>query len=480
MNESFFENLESTCREKQSLLCIGLDPRFEQADPERSAQLALKRNREVIEQTLPYAACYKPNIAFYEAYGPPGLEALRATLDLIPEGMPVILDAKRNDIGQTASAYARAVFRNYAVDAVTLNPYLGRESMQPFLAYPGKGLFLLCRTSNPESGDLQSLEVRPRQLGGGGAGAGGECRPLYLEIAREVCGWSTDIGLVIGATDPQALARVREELPEPWILCPGIGAQGGSLEAAIRAGLRSDGAGLLLVVGRSIYQDENPGERARQFRERIRGAVAVPGKRHRTRDLKREIRRVALLDKIIDQGCLKFGSFRLKSGKLSPYYLDLRQIISSPVLLSGVAEAYEQLMRPLTFDRIAAIPVAAVPLAAAASLRLGKPFIYPRITAKDHGTGNAIEGCFQAGERVVLLDDVISSAQSKLEAIAVLEAAGLEVTDLVVLVDRESGGREEIERRGIGFRAFAGISELLDLARSRGLRPERRTEEVVA
>jgi uridine monophosphate synthetase len=466
MKASFFENLESSCRDKQSLLCIGLDPRFEHEDPEKAARLALRRNREVIEQTLPFAACYKPNIAFYEAYGPPGLEALRATLDLIPEGVPVILDAKRNDIGQTASAYARAIFQHYAVDSVTLNPYLGRESIQPFLAYPGKGLFLLCRTSNPGSGDLQSLEVRPRHSEETAGGAG--C-PLYL-----------DVGLVIGATDPEALARVRGELPDPWILCPGIGAQGGSMEAAIRAGLRADGSGLLLVVGRSIYQDENPGRIARQFRETINREAADSRNRHRARVLKREIRRVALLQKIIDQGCLQFGSFRLKSGKISPHYLDLRRIISSPSLLAGVAEAYQQLLRPLDFDRIAAIPVAAIPLAAAVSLRLGKPFIYPRITAKDHGTGNSIEGFFEAGERVVLLDDVISSARSKLEAVAILESAGLEVTDLAVLVDRESGGREEIERRGIRFHAFAGISELLELARSRGLCSEQKTEGVVA
>jgi uridine monophosphate synthetase len=475
MNRSFFKHLESTCREKQSLLCIGLDPRFEHTNPKSAARLALKRNREVIEQTLPYAACYKPNIAFYEAYGPAGLEALRATLHLIPEGTPVILDAKRNDIGQTASAYARAIFEHYAVDSVTLNPYLGRESIQPFLAYEGKGLFLLCRTSNPESGDLQSLEVKQRHIGG--AGGRTSC-PLYLEIAREVCSWSPDIGLVIGATDPEALETVRDQLPGAWILCPGIGAQGGSMEAAIRAGLREDGLGLLLVVGRSIYQDADPGQQARQFCERINREAAASRNHHQTRSLKREIRRIALLEQIIEQGCLKFGSFRLKSGKISPHYLDLRRIISSPGLLAGVAEAYELLLRPLTFDRIAAIPVAAVPLAAAASLRLGKPFIYPRITAKDHGTGNSIEGFFAPGERVVLLDDVISSAQSKLEAIAILEAAGLEVTDLVVLVDRESGGREEIERRGIRFHAFAGISELLELARSRGLAAERLNEEV--
>jgi uridine monophosphate synthetase len=466
LKQSFFAKLESVCRNKQSLLCVGLDPRFECTDPKEAAQRMLQHNREIIKQTLPYAACYKPNIAFYERYGLDGLSALRKTLELIPKDTPVILDAKRNDIGQTASAYAQALFDYYGVDSATLNPFLGRESIRPFLEHKGKGLFLLCRTSNPESGDLQGLEVYRKNPGGGSSHT--TC-PLYLEIAREVCSWSPDVGLVIGATDPTALEIVREELPGVWVLCPGIGAQGGSLEAAVRAGLRDDGLGLLLVVGRSIYQDPNPGQKARLFRDRINREAAGSRNRRGTRSLQKEIRRVALLEEIIEQGCLRFGSFRLKSGAISPHYLDLRQIISSPGLLSKVGEAYEELLRPLVFDRIAAIPVAAVPLAAAASLRLGKPFIYPRLTTKGHGTGNAIEGFFEEGDRIVLLDDVISSARSKLEAIGILAAAGVEVTDLVVLVDRESGGREEIEQRGIRFHAYARISELLELARSRGL-----------
>ena len=209
MRESFFTRLERRCREAGSLLCVGLDPRPDGPGGLRTAREALERNRRVIEATTPFAACYKPNIAFYEAYGFPGLEALRQTLAAIPEEIPVVLDAKRNDIGQTATAYARALFDGWGVEAVTLNPYLGRESLAPFLSYPGRGLFLLCRTSNPESGDLQGLLL-----------AGG--RPLYLEVAREVLSWSSEpdrIALVVGATDTGALARVRSEQPQAWILC---------------------------------------------------------------------------------------------------------------------------------------------------------------------------------------------------------------------------------------------------------------------
>jgi uridine monophosphate synthetase len=148
---------------------------------------------------------------------------------------------------------------------------------------------------------------------------------------------------------------------------------------------------------------------------------------------------------------------------VSPHYLDLRRVISSPELLDAVASAYARMLAPLSFDRIAAIPVAAVPIAAVVALKLGAPLLYPRLVDKGHGSGNRIEGDFRPGERVVLLDDVISSAQSKLEAIEVLEADGLEVADLVVLVDRESGGREEVER----FKALARISELLAVSHTR-------------
>src|SRR5215204_1336972 len=163
-NTDFFSKLQAAVDRNNSLLCVGLDPnpaqippafRVEQSDP---IQAMLAWNRAIIEATAPYTAVYKPNIAFYEALGFAGAKLLRSTLDAIPDDIPVLLDAKRGDMGNTATAYAQATFEQWQVDAVTLNPYLGRDSVEPFLAYPGKGLFLVCHTSNPGSTDFQEFE----------------------------------------------------------------------------------------------------------------------------------------------------------------------------------------------------------------------------------------------------------------------------------------------------------------------------------
>jgi len=180
-----------------------------------------------------------------------------------------------------------------------------------------------------------------------------------------------------------------------------------------------------------------------------------------------ELARALLLRRLIEHGCLQFGQFTLKSGAISPYYLDLRRIISSPELLAMVADAYVSLLRTIEFDRIAAVPLAALPIAAAVSLKMQVPFVYPRLVVKEHGTGNNIEGAFKPTDRIVLLDDVISTAGSKLQAIGMLEREGLKIADVVVLVDRESGGREELENRGYRLHSYARISELLRLAETR-------------
>jgi uridine monophosphate synthetase len=483
VKEGFFARLERSCREKGSLLCVGLDPRLGEEERRDPAAAIEAQNRRLIEATLPYACCYKPNIAFYEAFGPDGLSALKRTLECIPRDTPVILDAKRGDIGATAEAYAEALFGYYEADAATVSPYLGGEAVQPLLAREGKGVFVLCRTTNPRAEALQQLRVSC-------PGAERPEEPLYLRVAREARSWGQEVGLVVGATDLEALEAVRQALPSAWLLCPGVGPQGGSLEQAVQAGLRADGLGLLVAASRAIAEAPNPGELAREYRDRIRraGAAAATGRKPGTTsgaasagkpggallELGGELERLRLMESLLEHGCLQFGQFRLKSGQISPYYMDLRRIISSPSLLARVADAYASLLQHIDFQRIAAIPLAALPIAAAVSLRLDVPFVYPRMVIKEHGTGNSIEGAFRPDDRVVLLDDVISTARSKLEAIEVLAREGLKITDLVVLVDRESGGKEEIEGHGVRCHAYARISELLELAKARA--PQERAD----
>jgi orotidine 5'-phosphate decarboxylase subfamily 2 len=258
----FFESLEASCRRKDSLLCVGLDP-VPAGDAERPGTAILDMNERIIEATKEYAAAYKPNIAFYEAFGADGYLALEKTIALIPDDIPVIIDAKRCDIGNTAQAYAKSLFDHFEADAVTLSPYMGRDAADPFLTYPGKGLFLLARTSNPSAKAIQDLVV----------GEGME--PLYLAVAKECVSWSDRIGLVAAGNDYPALSLLRRHLPETWFLVPGIGAQGGEAEKAVKAGIRADGLGLLAVVVRAICEAPDPAKAARECRDAMRRAVAA-------------------------------------------------------------------------------------------------------------------------------------------------------------------------------------------------------------
>lgn len=256
---TFFEKLADRIRETNSLLCIGLDPHKPELD-EDSAEGAYRFCSKMIKETVGVAAAYKPNVAFFEAYGSAGCSVLERVLELIPKDIPIILDAKRGDIGSTAEAYARGVFETLRCDAVTANPYMGGDSLQPFLKNPTKGVFVLCKTSNPGSNELQTAEIA--------AGV-----PLYLHVAKLCCeNWAQEhgnAGLVVGATDVEALRRVRMALPDVWFLSPGIGAQGGDLANALSAGLRKDGLGMLLPVSRGISKADNPSAMAEKLRNDI-------------------------------------------------------------------------------------------------------------------------------------------------------------------------------------------------------------------
>ncbi|MCR4406410.1 MAG: orotidine-5'-phosphate decarboxylase [Anaerolineae bacterium] len=447
----FYEKLNATIERNDSLLCVGLDPRPEQIP----AGSVLDFNRRIIDATHDLVCAYKPNLAFYEALGPPGLEVLQCTIACVPAGIPVILDAKRGDIGSTAEAYARASFETWGADAVTVNPYMGRDAVEPFAAYTDRGVFLLCHTSNPGAHDLQTLPVR------------GD--PLYLAVARRAMEWNThgNIGLVMGATFPDALRAVREIAPRMWILLPGIGAQGGDLEAALAAGLDADGHGVIVNVSRGVIFATDPRAAAMAWRERInRARAAAPTSIPGTANLPPFLPRLSL--DLFDIGCVRFGDFTLASGRHSPIYLDLRLLASHPRVLSEVARAYAHLLRDIPYQRIAAIPYAALPIGTAVALDLEKPLVYPRKEVKSYGTGRAIEGEFVPGERAVVLDDLITTGGSKIKAITPLEEAGLQVQDIVVLIDREQGGREELAAHGYRLHAAFTLREMLNTLRVAG------------
>ncbi|HEX5498702.1 MAG TPA: orotidine-5'-phosphate decarboxylase, partial [Thermomicrobiales bacterium] len=240
----FGERLAAAMVANDSLVCVGLDPdlaRFPAplANEPDVARAIVAFNRAIVEATADLVCAYKPNLGFYVAYGLPGLAALAETRRLIPAGIPVILDAKIGDIPGTTAAYARGIFDVWGFDAVTANPYLGADSLAPLLAADGRGVFILSRTSNPGGADLQALAV------GGGASA-----PLYQRVADLVQLWAAtataDTGLVVGATWPTELRAVRQRCPNLPILLPGVGTQGGDLEAAVRAGVDCDRRGLLV------------------------------------------------------------------------------------------------------------------------------------------------------------------------------------------------------------------------------------------
>jgi orotidine-5'-phosphate decarboxylase len=248
----FFQKLGRAVARNDSLLCVGLDPDAERLPlglpaGRAGADGVAAFQRAIIEATADLVCAYKPNLAFYEALGEPGLQALHDTLAAVPPDVPVIGDAKRGDVAHTASAYARAMFDHWGFDAVTVSPYLGADSLEPFLEREDRGVFLVCRTSNPGARDLQDLPVLP-------GGVGGQARPLFEVVAERAKEWNTrgNLGLVVGATYPEELGRLREMCPEMTFLVPGIGAQGGDLEACLRRGLDADGGGLVINVSRQV------------------------------------------------------------------------------------------------------------------------------------------------------------------------------------------------------------------------------------
>jgi orotidine-5'-phosphate decarboxylase len=267
----FIEKLLAASQRNRSLLCVGLDP-----DPSQMPDIPLLDfTRSIIDATRDMICAYKPNFAFFEAMGLQGIEALIETIKYIPDNIPVIGDAKRGDIGNTARAYAKAVYDVFGCDAVTVNPYLGYDSVEPFLQHKDKSVFLLCRTSNKGAKDFQDI-------------ADSTGKPVYEIVATKAREWDREnnIGLVVGATYPEELKTIRELCPDMPLLIPGVGSQGGDLELAIKYGIDPRGQKAIINVSRQIIYASHgndfattAGEKTKQLRDNINEILSRTGKK---------------------------------------------------------------------------------------------------------------------------------------------------------------------------------------------------------
>ncbi len=462
---NFSEKLNAAIAHNQSLLFVGLDP-----NPEMMPSCFCKRggNGSIIDdlwnwlqaqiaETSDLVCAYKPTFGFYKALGAPGLELLQETLKAIPAHIPIILDAKHGDLN-TSTVFARTVFEEWQVDATTLSPYSGQDHIAPFLIYPGKAVFILCCTSNQGAIALQQYPTAEF--------------PLYLQVVKETKNWATpeQLGLEVGTTDADVLSRIRTIAPERIILARSIWAEGGSnLSQILTAGLNANGEGLLIPVPLEMLISEHPSEPIQSLREEINQVRSKVIREGSTCDL--WMPDVCLLNQhpyqdlilqLYDIGCILFGNFVQASGATFPYYIDLRKIISNPQVFHQVLNAYADILKDLSFDRIAGIPYGSLPTATGLSLRLNHPMIFPRKEVKAHGTRRVVEGNFHPGETIVVVDDILISGKSVMEGAAKLKSVGLKVDDIVVFMDNEKGVKDRLRENGYQAHSVLTISEITE------------------
>lgn len=485
----FFVQLTDAIADRQSLLVTGLDP-----NPEMLQSWANRRGlagrsflsqarhwiKAVIEATAPHVCAYKPSLGFYQALGPVGLELLLEVRDLVPRDLPLIVDTKHGDLN-SSSALAHYLFKELGADAVTLSPLAGQDIAAPFLLYPGKAVVMTCHSSNQAA---RVIQHHPN-----------ETEPLYLRIVRETQLWATpdQLLLEVGTSDPDILARVRAEAPERFLILRSLWGEEEKLEALLQAGLSAAADGLLLPLPQNLLVEDDIAPRAEALKHQITArrerwldsrsrseantcALWLPESTdsadHESAERKGEERTgeganaplESLIVDLFDIGCLLFGEYVQASGAVFNYYVDLRQIISDPNLFHRVLHAYGELLQGLDFDRIAGIPYGSLPTATGLSLQLHKPLIYPRKEVKAHGARRLIEGDFEQGDRVVVVDDILITGGSVLEGIAKLESSGLVVEDVVVFIDH--GGdhnrqaRERLAEAGYRCHAVLAIEQI--------------------
>lgn len=458
----FFEKLNEAIIKNQSLLFVGLDPNPEMLPNRYTSSELLVNLRNwlqfIISETSDQVCAYKPTLGFYEALGASGLELLYQILATIPTHIPIIVDAKHSDLN-TSSIFARTAFLEWNVDAVTLSPYAGQDHIAPFLVYPEKAVFIVCCTSNPGAVNLQQHPINSTES------------PLYLHVVKESKNWGTpeQLGLEVGTTNPDIVTRVRTVAPERIIMLRSIWSEKSNFKSILTSGLNVNGDGLLIPVPQDIFSQENLSKQVQSLRKEVNQirdeivydasscSVWLPDvcflNQHPHQDL---------ILQLYDIGCIMFGKFVQASGVTFPYYIDLRKIISNPQIFNHVLSAYEDILKTLEFDRIAGIPYGSLPTATGLSLRLHCPMIFPRKEVKAHGTRKMIEGNFNPGEKVVIVDDILISGKSAMEGAEKLKSVGLNITDIVVLIDHEQGVKDRLQEKGYQGHAVLRLSEIVE------------------
>lgn len=460
----FFDKLEATISRNSSLLVVGLDPNPELLPDryqDRSKRTALTQGlREwlqwIIAQTTDLVCAYKPTLGFYQALGSAGLDLFQDVLNTIPSHIPVILDAKHSDLN-TSSLLAQMVFTEWQVDAITLSAYPGQDLAATFLVYPGKAVFVLCRTSNPSAAKLQDYPTAES--------------PFYLQVIQEAQTWGTieQLGLEVGTTTPDVLAKVRAIAPERLILVRSIWQEAVDLPQILAAGLNHNGEGLLIPIPQDWMSREDLAAQVRSLREQVNQVRTQVVQANASCDLwfsnvctLQPHPHLNLILQLYDVGCILFGNFVQASGAVFPYYIDLRKIISNPQLFQQVLSAYANILKDLSFDRIAGIPYGSLPTATGLSLRLNRPMIFPRKEVKAHGTRRLVEGNFEAGETAVVVDDILISGNSAMEGAAKLQSVGLNVQDIVVFLDHEQDVKGKLQANGYQAHSVLTISEVIE------------------
>ncbi|WP_448570757.1 bifunctional orotidine-5'-phosphate decarboxylase/orotate phosphoribosyltransferase [Trichothermofontia sp.] len=462
----FYQKLTQAIATNQTLLCLELDPDLEDLLPDPTAIDSLATVRDwlltAIAQSAEWVCAYRLSLGYYQAWGAAGLDLLQTVLQAIPPHLPTILDAKYADL-ETSTLFASTAFATWQVDAVTLSPYAGQDQVAPFLVYADKAVFVLCVTTNPSAAILQAFP-QPDQA-------------FYLHLVQEAQNWGPpeQLGLEVTTMTPTLLEPVRAIAPERLILSTGTDcldrwrAKDAAWMQGLVAGLDANGENLLISIPPDLLLEPTAQTTIQDFRQAVNQVREQRSQNSPSCQvwlpdvcLVNPQPHQDLILQLYDIGCILFGEYVQASGATFPYYIDLRKIISQPQIFHQVVSAYATLMKPLQFDRIAGIPYGSLPIATGLALHLHYPMIYPRKEVKAHGTRRMVEGHFQAGETIVVVDDILISGKSAITGAQKLQSTGLVVNDIVVLIDHERGVKERLQAAGYHAHAVMTLTEIAE------------------